>query len=241
ALAGTATGIATGMKHPGLLLLAPLYAAGVLGSPAHGWRRCVPGRAVAVGAAVAAALFLATSPFLVLDAGSFLRQWAPAGLAVFGSRPGAPSRAFAYHVSVSLRYGTGLLFTLLAAPAVLLAVAGREPLWRLAGIFAVTWYVVVGASPVHHVRYLTPLLPVLALLVAVLLGRLAAMAGPRRAPLVLALLTAAIVWEPLRAAMAHDAILSRTDTRVLASRWLAEHARPGDPVAILGTNIWPHG
>jgi hypothetical protein len=107
-------------------------------------------------------------------------------------------------------------------------------------VFALVWLAVIGGSPVHHVRYLTPLLPVLAIFVAVLLGRMAAFAG-RRASLALALATALVVWEPLGSSIAHDRILARTDTRVLATQWLAAHAHSGDVVEILGTRIWPYG
>jgi len=241
AMAGTAIGVATGMKQPGILLLVPLYLAAVRGAAVPGWRRWVPGAAVVAGVALAVGVFLATGPYLVLDAGFAWRQMAPATHTVFAARTSVPERAFAYHAAVSLRYGMGLLCALLVLPAGVLALVAREPLWWVSGVFALVWYAVIGSSPVHHVRYLTPLVPVLALLVAVLLGRLAAAAGARRAPLVLALATAALVWEPLGASIAHDRILSRTDTRVLATRWLGDHARQGDTVAVLGTNIWPYG
>jgi hypothetical protein len=50
-----------------------------------------------------------------------------------------------------------------------------------------------------------------------------------------------ICVEPLASSVAHLRILGRADTRVLAKRWLDEHAQPGDEVVIVGTQIWPYG
>lgn len=260
AAAGAWIGIATGMKQPGSLLLIPLWAAGVLGAKARGLRRWLPGALVLLGGVVALVVFLATGPYLVLDWGFAWRKMCPAIGTVLGPGNGSlwqqlcpgiaavpapavdPSRerAFLYHVTVSFRHGTGLLFTLLVAPALALGLVARDPLAFLAALFSLVWLVVIGVSPVHHVRYLTPILPLLALLVAYLLARVTRPAGRAAAPL-LALLTVAIAAEPLAASVAHDRILARSDTRVLATRWLASHARPGDTVAILGTQIWPYG
>jgi 4-amino-4-deoxy-L-arabinose transferase-like glycosyltransferase len=240
AWAGFWIGVATGMKQPGILVLIPLYVANILGSRASGWRRWLPGAPVWAGAAVATTVFLVTSPFLILDAGFVWRQMSPSIDTVLAPTGTRQERALLYHITTSFRHGTGIVFELLAGPAIVMAALAREPLYRMAAVFALVWLAVIGGSPVHHVRYLTPLVPVLALLVAVLMGRIAARAG-RRAPLALALATALVVWEPLGSSIAHDRILAETDTRVLANRWLAAHAHPGDVVDIVGTCIWPYG
>ncbi len=240
AWAGFWIAIATGMKQPGILMLIPLYVANVLGSTATGWRRLLPGAATWAGAVVAAIVFLATSPYLILDASFVWRQMSPAIDSVIAPTGTRQERALLYHITTSFRHGTGIAFELLAAPALVMALLSREPLYRIGGVFALVWLAVIGGSPVHHVRYLTPLVPVLAILVAVLMGRIAARAG-RHAAAALALATALVVWEPLGSSIAHDRILAQTDTRVLASQWLAAHAHPGDMVEVLGTRIWPYG
>jgi len=62
-----------------------------------------------------------------------------------------------------------------------------------------------------------------------------------RVPLTLALVTLAFVTEPLASAVAHDRIAARTDTRVLATRWMSEHLPGGAQVEVLGTNLWVYG
>src|SRR5581483_5449078 len=241
ASAGVWIGIATGMKQPGSLLLVPLYAAGVLGSRGSGWRRFFPA-VVVLGALVAVAVFVATGPYLVLDWGFVWKQMGPSVGTVLAPEGGAAQpRAFPYHVTVSLRHGAGLAFALLVLPAVAYGFVGAEPLFFLGALFSLLWFFVIGVSPVHHVRYLTPILPVLCLLVARLLVRAARPLGRAAVP-ALAVATVAIAAEPFAASVAHDRILAETDTRVLAARWLADHARAGDEVAVLGTmTFWGTG
>src|SRR6266446_4092303 len=153
-------GLTLAVKYPAVILLVPAYAAAAWGSPARGWRRLVPAPAVVVGA-VAAAVFLATSPSLVLNPRSrdvltmLLSTLVPRGV------PGAispPDHAwwggFAYHASFSLRYGAGLAPALLAPVAIVWAAASRRRLLVLAAVFAVAYYGVVGISPVNQARYI---------------------------------------------------------------------------------------
>lgn len=244
-VAGAWIAVATGMKQPGVLLLVPLWAAGILASPRTGWRRLVPGAPVLLGAMTAVALFLATGPYLVLDWRFVWQQMGPAIGTVFAPRGesdlGRPvERAFRYHLATSFRWGTGLPFSLLVAPALGFGAWSADPFFPLATLFSLLWLFVIGISPVHHVRYLTPILPLLALLVARLLVALSRRLGRAATPALVAA-TIAIAVEPLAASIAHDRILGRTDTRVLATEWLLENARPGDGVAILGTRIWGYG
>jgi 4-amino-4-deoxy-L-arabinose transferase-like glycosyltransferase len=240
-IAGVWIALATGMKQPGSLLLIPLYIAGVMGSAQRGVRRLLPSAPVWVGGLVAVALFLATSPFLILDFGYVRTTMGPTIGTVLAPSGGAPQpRALGYHLTTSFRHGTGILFSLLAAPATALGFFSGDALLILTSAFTVIWMVVIGVSPVHHVRYLTPALPGLAILIAVLLERVTRPIG-RRAAAALAVAAVLVSAEPFAASLAHLRILGQTDTRVLASDWLAAHAQPGDEVAIVGTQIWPYG
>src|SRR5438128_462360 len=116
----------------------------------------------------------------------------------------------------------------------------RRPFLALASVFMVCYYLVAGTSPVHLARYLTPVVPLLALLVAEL-ARVAV--APLRSPALrgalFAGLVAALAAEPLASCVAYDRIASRTDTRVLATRWMADHLPPGAAIAVLGSLYFP--
>ena len=256
ALAGLAIGLTTAVKYNGILLLVPVYLAGVLASSDRGVRRLLPSGHVALCTAVALAVFLALCPYLLLDFGRTLATFRVATLAVYAARPGTvpaagsiasrlhallAGRAFGYHLTVSLRRGSGLLMTLALPFALLTAFrAPRDPMLVLAAAFSLFYLLVIGASPVHLARYLTPLVPLIVLLVArwlvLVAERVRAPSG--RAVTVVAL-AAALLVEPVLRAIAYDRLVGHTDSRVLATRWLAEHLPRGAVVAILGSLYFP--
>jgi hypothetical protein len=120
--------------------------------------------------------------------------------------------------------------------------ARGRPLLVLSATFALFYYLVMGASPVRMARYLTPVMPVVALLVAALVAAVATRLGShvgRRAVFAAAALV--LTLQPLAASVAHDRLAARTDTRVQATEWLATHARRGAHVAVIGTQLWAWG
>jgi 4-amino-4-deoxy-L-arabinose transferase-like glycosyltransferase len=247
-VAGVAVGVATGFKYNAILLLVAAWVADLLSSPRAGVRRLWPSAQLIGVGAVAVATFLACSPYLLLDWPRTEETLAFMPKAVFASRAAPPMRpqtlvetvrtelemrAFVYHVTVSLRRGAGLLFALLTPLGVLFAFRRpRTPLLVLAATFALFYYGVIGISQIHLSRYLTPIVPLLILLVAALLGRLV------RRDALLAVVTLALVVEPLYCIVQYDRLAARTDTRVLATQWMTEHMPPGTVVAQLGTLVF---
>ena len=234
--AAVAIGLTTALKYNGILLLVPAYLAECMAPHARRWRLVPSPTGWALGLA-SVGIFLLVSPHMVTD---FARTWETYQIArwnVYVTRPEslpAPdarlleqawtwirTRAFGYHLGFSMRYGTGIGVTLLAAPALLLAVRrGADPILPLAATFAVLHYLVAGASPVRLARYFTPSVPLLLVLVASLIVTAARVVPVRVRALAIAVATLAVLAEPLRAAVAFDRIAAQTDTRVLASDWL---------------------
>lgn len=259
-LAGAAVGMAMGAKYPAVLLLAPLLLAAFLGSQGSGWRRWLPAPAL-VGGLVAAAVFLATSPSLLVDDSSvgfladvleivFPQRWIrtllPAGVTGHTGiarirLPGPGWSSLIYHLRYSLVYGAGLLAALAAAPAVLWGFAQGRRIFPLAALTLVTWIAVFSFSPHRYARYLTPVLPLLALLEAGGLHALAARLAPHRTGWVLIGGTLLLAAQPLHDSIAFDRLAGRTDTRVLATRWMKAHLPRRSTVAIMGTQFWAWG
>ncbi len=264
ALAGLAVGAATAAKYPGVVLLVPAWFAAAWGSRNRGWRRLLNAPTLALAAA-AALFFFATSPQTLFDPttraavmripGLVFPQLFPQLLAgatelmhpAFEgpgpspyAGPGALGAAV-YHARFSLWYGAGCLATLLAPVAVAWGFASRSPLPTLAALLCAVWYAVISASPVHLARYATPMLAPLLLLEAGLLAAAARRFAPRAPRAAFAAAIALVAAEPLASALAHDRILARPDTRVLASEWMRRHLPVGARVAVHGTRFWPWG
>lgn len=255
--AGVAVGLAMAIKYNGIFLFVPAYVEAARRSSAAGWRRLVPSGSFVALAAVAAATFLATCPYLLIDFGrATFTSWFLA-FTVFATRPQAAlpagaswlavalqfvrTRAFGYHLTVSLWHGFGALATL-AVPFALVHAARRRdaPFFRMSVVFVVCYYLVIGAAPVHLVRYFTALVPILVVLIASWIVDLAAHARPAMRAAAIAAATLALVAQPVASGVAHDRIAGRTDTRVLAADWMRTNLPADAVVAILGAGIFSY-
>ena len=206
ALAGVVAGLATSAKYPAVFLLVPLVVAA--------WGRWKP-LAASVGLGVLA--FLATSPFLLAHP---VKAWEDATRVQRLARDGWLGFE---HDSYALFSFSGELWHTLG-PALLVSVAGigaaiatRKKSDLLLLSFIVVYFVDLLTLRAHFDRYLLPLVPVL----GVLAGRLRALV-----PVTLVLLVVPLTWS-----IQHDITLTKTDTRVVAARWIEQHVPPTAPLA----------
>jgi hypothetical protein len=85
-------------------------------------------------------------------------------------------------------------------------------------------------------RYFTPIVPLLALMIAhLVLAMVRRIGSPRLRATVLAAATLVLVAEPLTVSVLYDRLMARTDTRVEALRWMERTLPPGSVVAVLGS------
>jgi hypothetical protein len=201
-----AAGLATGFKYPGVFLVVPLVVC------AWGrWRRL----AVAIACMVLA--FLASSPFVLVHGRQAwheafrVQRLARRGWLGFENDHSAPI-AFSAH----LWHAFG--------PVILISVVGLAvAIWRRTRTdlvlvsFVVVYFADLMTLRAHFDRYALPLVPPL----ATLAGRFRALA-----PVTLLLLVVPLTWT-IRA----DKRVTRTDTRVVAARWIQQHIPHTAPIA----------
>lgn len=204
--AGVVAGLATSAKYPGLFLLVPLVVAGW-----GRWRRL--GASVVLGVAS----FLATSPYVVVHPGL---AWSDASRVQRLARDGW--LGFEHDSFALFSFTGGLWHTLgpallVAAAGVAVALAVRKKTDLILVAFVVAYFVDLLTIRAHFDRYLLPLVPVL----GVLAGRLRALA-----PVTLLLLVV-----PLTYAIRNDITLTKTDTRVVAARWIEQHVPASGRIA----------
>ena len=205
-LAGVAAGLATGFKYPGVFLVVPLAVA-AWGS----WRRLV----VAVALMVVA--FFASSPFMLVHAheawhASFrVQRLAHKGWLGFEHDHAAPI-AFADR----LWHGLGPAL-IVAALGLAVAFVRRSRTDFVLATFVVVYFADLMTLRAHFDRYTLPLVPPL----AALAGRFKALA-----PVTLLLLVIPFTWT-----IRDDKRVARTDTRVVAARWLERHIPVGTRIA----------
>lgn len=205
-LAGLVGGLATSAKYPGLFLLVPLVVAG--------WGRW---RRLAASIGLGAAAFVATSPFVLVHPG---QAWTDAARVQRLARDGwlgFEHDSFALFSFTSELWNTLGPALIVGAAGLAVAIAKRSKADLVLLSFVVVYGVDLLTIRAHFDRYLLPLVPVL----GVLAGRLRALA-----PVTLLLLAV-----PLTYAIRNDITLTKTDTRVVAARWIEGHVPAAAPMA----------
>jgi hypothetical protein len=197
-LAGVAVGLATGFKYPGVFLLVPLVVAG--------WGRW--GR-LAVGALLAVSAFFASSPFVLVHRSQawhearHVQELARAGWLGFEHDHAAP-------VAFTVRLWDGLGPVLvICVLGLVVAFARRSRVDLILGSFVVVYFLDLLTLRAHFGRYVLPLVPPL----GALAGRFRALA-----PVTLLLLVVPLTWS-----IRDTKRLTRTDTRIVAHRWVVSH------------------
>jgi 4-amino-4-deoxy-L-arabinose transferase-like glycosyltransferase len=205
-LAGLAAGLATGFKYPGVFLVVPLVVA------AWGrWRR------LAVAVVLMVVAFLASSPFVLVHrreawhAAFRVQRLAHKGWLGFEHDHTAPI-AFVDRLWQGL--GPVLIVSVLG---LVIGLLRRSRTDLVLVTFVVVYFADLMTLRAHFDRYTLPLVPPL----AALAGRFKALA-----PVTLLLLVVPLTWT-----IRDDKRLTRTDTRLVAARWLERHIPAGTQIA----------
>ena len=205
-LAGLVAGLATSIKYPGVFLLVPLVIAA--------WGRP---RRLALGIVLAVVGFCATSPFFVAHFGSAVsdayrvQRLAHQGWLGFEHDHIAP-------IAFIGRLWDGLGPVLIVCGiGLVVALVRRNRADLILASFTIVYFLDLCTIGAHFDRYLLPLLPPL----GALAGRLRGLA-----PVTLLLLVVPLTWS-IRDARK----LTKTDTRVVAHRWIESHLPPGSRLA----------
>src|SRR5438445_820987 len=205
-LAGVAIGLAMGFKYPGVFLFVPLVVAGW-----KHWRR------LAMSGILAVAAFLASSPFIVVHAHQArheafrVQRLARDGWLGFEHDHIAP-------VAFVGRLWDGLGPALIVCGVgLVIALVRRTRTDLILASFVVVYFADLLTLSAHFDRYVLPLVPAL----GALAGRMRSLA-----PVTLLLLVVPLTWS-IRDAK----VLTRTDTRIVAHRWVVRHLAAGSRIA----------
>ena len=230
-LAGGGAGLALAFKYTGGLALLPLAIAAATRLPADRGRAALR---LAAGVALALVVFVVWNPYVF---GSLGHWWSDlrgqAKVTAEQRKPGQQSGGFSYYLD-SLTWGLGWAasFAALAGTAIELRRDWRRGL--LLAVVPVALFVYLAVQARYFGRWLLPAYPALAMLGAVALTRAADLVprGPAARGAVLALITAAVLAQPLAADVRTAQVLGRQDTRQQVRAFLAHRYAPELRVAI---------
>jgi hypothetical protein len=189
-------------------------------------------RHVFCAVAVIAISFAATSPYVLLDFPTFLRDF-QYEQAHFSRGHGLDlGTGWVYHLRVTLFYGLGWPLAVVSVGACLWLARRRErkDLVLLTGILL--YYLVAGAGRSVFFRYMIPLVPLLCLAAGVWLSHLSPSVRGRW----VALAALVLMIPGTTASLHHNRILATVDTRLQAAEWIGRELPAGTKIAMVGTD-----
>jgi 4-amino-4-deoxy-L-arabinose transferase-like glycosyltransferase len=234
-LAGAALGLAVGTKYNAapfalLIMLAPLLRAGWRGL--RDWR---PYGALALSAAV----FLATTPYALLDFRTFLngafidiRHYA-------GGHAGNTGNSLAWYLDTFWRTEGPVL--VLAAAGIIWGVGRRAKGVILLGVMTLVYLFFIGLFAVHAMRTALPLIPLFGLLAAgwaVDLRAEAVAISSRAWPGAAIALIAIVLAFPLAGTVRDTVRLTRPDSLDTAREWIDANVPSGAHIGVESYSPW---
>ena len=229
AAAGLAGGFAASTKYSAAAIFAAMGAAQLLllnnGAPLR-LRTWLP--SVAFATAFGAAFVLGT-PYAVLDFKTFDEHLRFTMTHLSQGHGVDLGRGWSYHVKRSLPYGVGIL-TFATGLAGVVPFARHHPrAAAIVGAFAAGFYLSIGSGQTVFFRYVLPLVPIVCLSAAIFVRHAAPwLASRTRLPSSAAagFLAALIALPSAVNCVWFDVLLAKTDTRVLAARYLEKRLTP---------------
>jgi len=229
ALAGLIGGLAASTKYSAAAIVGAMAVTQIVWCWKTGHVRAKSFTPSLAFAAAFGAGFLIGTPYSVLDFEAFNRDVRFTVTHLSEGHGIDLGRGWWYHLRRSLPYGLGI-------PTFVAAVVGMVPLLRhyrpesliLAG-FALSFYASIGSGQTVFFRYVLPLVPLACLSAAVGVTHTAAWIERTRGiqqGRAIAILAAVILLPSLANSVWLDALLVKTDTRVLAAEWLAARLTP---------------
>jgi hypothetical protein len=233
ALAGLVGGLAVSTKYNAAALGAGMVAAQIwlVAGDRQSWRQLrtwLP--SIVFGLAMMCG-FVVGTPYSILDYRAFWRDFHFELTHLSGGHAIDLGRGWTYHLTTTLPYGIGIpVFVAAVAGAPMMARLGPRQSLVLAS-FALAYYGVIGGGRTVFFRYVLPLVPLLVIPAALATDRAAHVIAARwrlTPRLSIAALVLVVGGWGLANCIWFDALMARTDSRVLAAQWLTPRVKPGD-------------
>ena len=238
AIAGVTAGLAASTKYNAALIALPaLFAIFGSGPGTKSIRARVADAATFVVLMVAA--FVCTSPYSVLDFRHFSADVLSDAQHLLGGHGVSVGRGWVYHATTTLRYGVGAPMLVAGVTGVLLLTIRNPRKGVLVALFPVSYYVLLGSGYTVFTRHMIPVVPFLCLTAGYFIAESADWLAMRvrRPQWRAALVTLGVIgalWPSVRSVVMFDVLIARTDSRLLARRWVEQRFPAGTTIAQIG-------
>lgn len=234
--AGAMVGVACATKWPAATVVAAMVAAAAVRIAAQPDDQRPQLIRLAGGMAAALAALLLTSPYLLLDYRTVIFDLGgEVAVQHLGATGGTPLDNLRWYLAGPLRQAFGYPALAAAAAGTIIAVRATRLGWVAIVAPPALFLIMICTQSLVWTRWVVPVLPFIALAVAV--GAIAAVerlraALPVAAAALVTVLLAAVVAAPMLLALRAQIGERQRDTRTEASRWLIAHTPRGTPVAV---------
>jgi uncharacterized membrane protein len=231
AAAGICIGLTASVKYNGAVVAVAVVASAILKFGAS--RKTLA--ALALSGFAAGVGFLLTSPFVLLDYAQFSKDFAFEARHYSTRHSGVTGSSPLFYTELLLRR-EGVV-CLLALAGLAFAVLTRERRLLILCSFPVAYFLVIARFPVHNDRTLSPLIPALLTIAAVVVAQLYPRLIEWRLPAIprlglVSLTVAALVLFPLRRAVAETRELRAERAADVAAVWIEQNLQPGARIIV---------
>ena len=234
-MAGAALGLAVSSKFPAAVFYLVLLATNVAAFRTHGPRAIVS--SVVLSSWSAAAAVLVTAPFMLINWRRTLAgiTYEARDEQVGGGGEG-PLLNLAWYISEALGGDVGWPGVILAALGAILLLRSRRPIDRILAVTPLWFIVCISFLGLRWERWILPVAPLLAVLMAYALARIVAQARHRHGRLLGAtvglIVCCAVLWPLAGRAAGYVAAQDREDTRTVARGWILANVPQGSSLLV---------
>jgi len=236
---GICAGLATSTKYPAALLIFTIFIAHFLNCTEVKAKKInyLFDRRMAIFLIVFLLSFLAGTPFALIDAGNFIREFFSAVKVTSvnsGIYVNPPMQAWWYHLNFSLLFGLGfpLLFASLAGIIVFFNIDWRRALILCS--FPFVYYSVFANGFVPMTRYMVPLVPFLCLTAALFtfmcVDKILKYFNNKYSTVIISITVLTVIMPSAYNVVLFDKLLSKKDNRVIAGEWIAKNIPSGSSI-----------
>jgi hypothetical protein len=243
-LMGALTALAISTRLTAVLLVLPFYVLHLYGGGFFRSRRLLQWLRIALAphvfyfALAAGCTYLLMNPQIWLNLTGFLHYWKDfftlGQLGGYGRLQVDTLTAPLYYIQ-ALGWGSGLLLLILSGVALVWAVRKHTVADTALLLFAVTYFVVAAISTVYFARYIIPITPFLAILVARFLWEV--VQNRKRRFLWLSAALVILLAQPVYTIVRYSYLQTQSDTRLLAEQWMDANL-PTDARIAAEWNTW---
>jgi len=237
-MAGLTAGLATSTKYNAAMVALPgLFAIFSCLRDMKSMRTRFADAAIFVVMMVAA--FACTSPYSLLDFQHFLADVTSDAQHLSEGHGVDLGRGLVFHATTTLRYGVGAPILGAGVMGMLLLILRHPRRGVLVALFPVSYYALLGSGYTVFTRHMVPVVPFLCLAAAYFIAESARwlavrLRRPQWSPALITLGLVALLWPSVHSVVMFDVLLARTDSRLLARRWIEQRFHAGTTIAQIG-------